>query len=150
MWVKSILLLPKKKSLSLPGFCQADVLITWQQLAPESEKLRWANNGHKLNEQSGLWEAPDGCLVLPCSPANPIFGFCIPSPALVLLRRTKLVHRGPRPPASGLFKHLQLSFVQLPAYMGYQNVLVIFKWFSHLGYLPQSPATTSLGKLHTS
>lgn len=27
--------------------------ITWKQSAPESEKLRWVNNGYKLNGQSG-------------------------------------------------------------------------------------------------
>ena len=29
-----------KNSLSLPDFCHPDVLVTWQQSAPESEKLK--------------------------------------------------------------------------------------------------------------
>ena len=31
----------------------------WQQSAPESEKLRWANSGYKSNELSGLWETQE-------------------------------------------------------------------------------------------
>ena len=76
-----------KNHPSLPDFCHPDVLVTWQQSAPESEKLRWVNNGCKLNEWSGLLETQDGCLVLPGTLANP-FVFCvyIPSSTIVHLR----------------------------------------------------------------
>ena len=36
-----------KNNLSLPDFCCPDVLVTWQQPAPEAEKSRWVNNGCK-------------------------------------------------------------------------------------------------------
>lgn len=44
------------------------------------------NDGGKFSEQSGLWEAQDGCLVLPSSLVNPIFDFDIPLPPMVHLR----------------------------------------------------------------
>lgn len=44
-WVKSILLLQKKMTLHY------QIFVTWQQSSPESEKLRWENNGCKLNSQ---------------------------------------------------------------------------------------------------
>ena len=58
-----------------PDFCHPDVLATWQPYAPEPKELRWVNNGCKLNEQSGYWEAQDGCLVLPRFLANLILYF---------------------------------------------------------------------------
>ena len=72
--MKSILLL-QKSGPSLPDICHLGVLITWQQSAPEPEKLKWVNNGGKLNEQSRLWETQNGCSVLPGSLADPIFWF---------------------------------------------------------------------------
>ena len=44
----------------LPDFCHPDVLATWQQSSPESEKLRWANSGCQFNKQSGLQKTQDG------------------------------------------------------------------------------------------
>lgn len=61
----------------------AKILQSWylyniEQSAPESETLRWVNNGYKLNKQLELWEAQEDCLACPGFLANPIFGFCIP------------------------------------------------------------------------
>lgn len=48
----------------LPGFCHPDILATWQQSIPESENLRWAKNGCKLNRKSGLRESQGSYLAL--------------------------------------------------------------------------------------
>ena len=59
----------------LPDFCIPDVLVTQQQSALQPEKLRWVDNGCKLNEQLGLSETQNRNLVLPSSLANPLFQF---------------------------------------------------------------------------
>ena len=58
------------------------------------------------------------------------FLFSIPSPTIVHLRKTIFVPRGHRHPPTGLFKHLQLDFIQLSFGMGYQYSLVTVSTFS--------------------
>ena len=71
-----------KKDPSMPNFCHTDVLVTWQQSAPVSDKLRRVNNGCKCNEQSGLWENQDiwplGFSQLPGKPHFLVFAFLHP------------------------------------------------------------------------
>lgn len=137
-----------KSGPSLPYFCHPDVIITWQQSAPESEKLKWVNNGYKLNSQGyGKLRQLFGSSHLP---ENSIFGVCIPSPTLGHLRKAILVGRGLRLPFFGLFEHLQLDCTELPLIMSYQNV-VILRCFPFGEYFPQSSvikAPISLDKFY--
>ena len=79
--MKSILFLQK-----ITPHCQ--IFASWcpcSMVAVCSEKLKWANNGYKLNEQVGLWETQDSCLVLlPCSLINAIF--CIHQGAFKMIQ----------------------------------------------------------------
>ena len=64
---------------SLSDFCHPDVLVTWQESAPRSEKLRWVNNSCELNSQGygqlktvwlflAPWPTPSFCLKVKASP----------------------------------------------------------------------------------
>ena len=62
----------------LPDFCPSDILVTWQQSAPKSEKLKWANNGCKLNKQSGYKEPKMATWFFPAPWQLPFISFCMP------------------------------------------------------------------------
>lgn len=82
-----------KKITSYCQTCHPNVLVTWQQSAPESEKLGWANHGCKLNEQSGIWEAQEGPLVLPSPSANSIFWFLHSFPHYGMFKITQIINK---------------------------------------------------------
>lgn len=54
-------------------FCHPDDLVTWQQSAPTSDKLKQINSSCQLNQQSGYGENQDSSPVLPGSLANPFW-----------------------------------------------------------------------------
>ena len=114
MWLKSILLL-KTRIPHCQIFHHPDDLVTWQQSAPESEKLRRVNEGCELNKESEPWETQDDCLILPGSQENLIFRFFY---TFTQNRKKNFLPRGLRTSPSGFFEHLQLDFIQLPLSMG--------------------------------
>lgn len=64
----------------MPDFYHPDILVTWQQSAPESGKLKWVDNGCKLHKQLSLWETQPSHFILLGSWESPIFQFfCIPA-----------------------------------------------------------------------
>ena len=74
MCIKSILLLQKMTPFV------ARLLASWCPYNKATvcfwiREVRWANDGSKLNKQSGLWENQDGRLVLRVSLANLSFWF---------------------------------------------------------------------------
>ena len=74
-----------KNGPSLPDFCCPNVLVTWKRSATESEKLRQAHNGCKLNNQLGAMGNPRQPLGFPQLPGKSYFSFCHLSSATVHL-----------------------------------------------------------------
>ena len=68
----------------VPDFFFSYLLVTWQESVPESEKLRWTNNGCQFNEVSVVGSLSH--LIPTSSLANPTLNcFCLPSPTKVPL-----------------------------------------------------------------
>ena len=73
-----------KEDPLLPDFWFSYLLVTWQESVPESEKLRWTNNGCQFNEVSVVGSLSH--LIPTSSLANPTLNcFCRPSPTKVPL-----------------------------------------------------------------
>ena len=72
---------------SMPDFCHPDILVTWQQPAPESD---WDARTMAVNsrDSQGSRKNPRWLLDLSSSLENPVVGVCIPSLTTVRLRKT--------------------------------------------------------------
>lgn len=77
---------PAKNVPPLADLCHPGILITWPQRAPESESLRWVNNGYKLKNIRGNGNLKMAIWHLPFPWQTLAFSFHVPSPTTVHFR----------------------------------------------------------------